>query len=267
MHNGLPYYLPEFERDICIPLAFAMNDGLINGRVTRIPDEEEAGGRRVEETENGEEDGARKWRGRTKKHENSSLSSPLSSEESDEVILFCGEQMKPYPSPGTIILTPPPPPPADPAPAFTDEATPHFCLLPTEENSSAQNALAGSVPQICTEPREEPSRRARVQAGLDAYRESEPLSWAAPHYQTWRDAQTTKETNAQRRARYLLLYPHTGSADPRVMYHAIVDVLRKAGPGASVKLQDIRRILGLRDVTLCSILESHTDVFDCRGGH
>ena len=40
--------------------------------------------------------------------------------EIDEVILFCGEKMKPYPSPGTIILTPPPPPPADPAPAFTD---------------------------------------------------------------------------------------------------------------------------------------------------
>jgi hypothetical protein len=41
--------------------------------------------------------------------------------------------MKPYPAPGTIIFTPPPPPPADPAPAFTDEATPHFCPLPPKE--------------------------------------------------------------------------------------------------------------------------------------
>ena len=207
---------------------------------------------------------------RTNKHDNSSLSSSLSSEESDEVILFCGEQMKPYPSPGTIILTPPSPPPADPAPAFTDEATPHFCLLPTKEpitTSSAQNAQAGSLPQICTEPPEEPSRRARVQAGLAAYRESEPFSWPAPHYQTWRDAQTTKETNAQRRAGYLLLYAQTGGADPPVMYHAVVDMLRKAGPGASVKLQDvIRSILGLCDVTLRSILQSHPDVFDFRGG-
>jgi hypothetical protein len=44
--------------------------------------------------------------------------------------------MNPYPSPGTIILTPPPPPPADPAPAVTDEATPHFCLLPKEPHPS-----------------------------------------------------------------------------------------------------------------------------------
>jgi hypothetical protein len=173
------------------------------------------------------------------------------------------------PSPATIILTPPPPPPADPAPALTDEAAPHLCLLPPKEpvtTSSAQNAQAGSLPQICAAPQEKKSRRARVQAALAAYKEQEPCSRSAPHYQTWRDAQTTKETNAQRRARYLLLYPHTGSADPRVMYHAIVDVLRKAGPGAPVKLQDIRSILGLRDVTLCSILESHADVFDFRGG-
>ena len=175
------------------------------------------------------------------------------------------------PSPPTVMLTPPPPPPppADPAPAFTDEAAPHLCLLPSTEpvtTSSAQNSQAGSLPQICAAPREKKSRRARVQAALAAYREDEPFSRSAPHYQTWRDVQTTKETNAQRRARYLLLYPHTGGADPRVMYHAIVDVLRKAGPGASVKLQDIRSILGLRDVTLCSILESHTDDFDFRGG-
>jgi hypothetical protein len=172
----------------------------------------------------------------TNKHDNSSLSSSLSSEESDEVILFCGEQMKPYPSPGTIILTPPPPPPADPAPAFTDDAalTSAFYL----PRSPSQHRAGG-----------------------------EPLSWPAPHYQTWRDAQTTKETNAQRRARHILLYAQTGGADPPVMYHAVVDMLRKAGPGASVKLRDvIRSILGLCDVTLRSILQSHPDVFDFRGG-
>jgi hypothetical protein len=30
---------------------------------------------------------------------------------------------------------------------------------------------------------------------------------AAPHYQTWRHAQKTQETNAQKRDRYLRLYP------------------------------------------------------------
>jgi hypothetical protein len=32
----------------------------------------------------------------------------------------------------------------------------------------------------------------------------------APHYQAWRDSQKTKETNAQKRERYLLLYPAVG---------------------------------------------------------
>jgi hypothetical protein len=51
------------------------------------------------------------------------------------------------------------------------------------------------------------------------------------------------------------------------MYHAVVDMLRKAGPGASVKLRDvIRSIPGLCDFTLRSILQSHPDVFDFRGG-
>jgi hypothetical protein len=45
----------------------------------------------------------------------------------------------------------------------------------------------------------------------DGRKWKEEAATAPPHYQTWRDAQKTEETKAQKRARYLHLYPRAGA--------------------------------------------------------